>query len=178
MSSGVLAWYGQAYYGDDTTYYFQNNMSPSSVIQNATVDRQNDVNATLLFRYDGTRFVVDMKGYTRTDANNRIVGSYTFTDADMAAARTGGAVTLTLGGSSIAFTELLIDTTRLVENDKFVINVAAAAKLDGAHVNTTPVSSDFHSNVNIAIDGDPFNQSRADWGTAMQYRFADDTVDG
>jgi hypothetical protein len=178
MGSGVPAWYGQVYYGGDTTYYFQNNVSPSSVIQNAQVDRQNDVNGTLLFRYDGTRFVVEMKGYARTNASNRITGSYTFTDVDMAAARSGGPVTLVFGGSSIAFTELRIDTSSLSANDKFVVNVAAAAKLDQNHVNTTPASASFRSNVNIAIYGDPLRQSRTDWGTAMQYRFADDTVDG
>ncbi|MDR1621674.1 MAG: hypothetical protein LBS00_04800, partial [Synergistaceae bacterium] len=179
MGSGVKAWYGQAYYGNDATYYFQSGAAPSSIIQDIEVDRQNDVNATLLFKYDGTQLTVDMKGYARTDASAQLTDSQTFDAAKTAALQSGGPLTLTIGGLDIKFTQFQVNASALAAGDKFVVNVAAAAKLDAADVNKTPATSAFSSNVNIAIDGDPLTQKDPDkWGTAMQYRFADGKVDG
>jgi flagellin-like hook-associated protein FlgL len=172
-SAGVYGWYSQAYYGGDTSYFFANGTNPTSVINHAIVYKQNDINASLLFMYDGSAFTVRGKGF---DRDGNIVlddDEQTLSAAEMASLASGGVVTI----HGINFTNLQIDTSTLKRGDKFVIDVAAAAKLDG--INGGPSNaSNFQSTANIAVQGGPFMRDESDWGSSAQYRLANDAEDG
>jgi flagellin-like hook-associated protein FlgL len=132
-TGSALGWYSQTYYGGDTSYFFANDADPASVILAAEVYKQNDVNASLLFMYDGKTFTVRGKGFDR-DGNLLLDDDeQTLTAAEMVSIASGGPVTI----HGIRFTNLEIDLAELKSGDKFVINVAAA-KLDG--INYGPLS--------------------------------------
>ena len=168
-TAGVNSWYSHAYYGADTTYYFKNAEDPADVVRQIIVNRQNELNASMLFMYDGSTFTVRSKGFDR-DGNIQNEQSATLTAAQMAAISSGGAITI-LG---INFTSFDVSLASLEAGDKFVVNVAAAAMLDGE--NTAPsTAGDFQSTANIAVDGDPWRQGddgQQTLGSAAQYRLA------
>ena len=168
-TAGTTPWYAQSYYGEDTTYFFGNGSTPASVVTAAELYRQNEVNASLMFEYDGTDLTVRAKGFRRDGST--LPASCDTTPEIVAAS---GDVTLF---GEIHFTNLQIDRSRLTAGDKFVINVSAAALLDG--VNGTPADpTAFQSTANIAVQGDPFRQNRPDWGSSAQYRLAQGVENG
>lgn len=170
-TGGVPSWYSHTYYGTDTTYYFAS-ADPANVVRSAVVDRQNEMNASLMFVYDGNSFTVHGKGFDRNGGNVLSDATETLTAQQMLDIAAGGAVTI----HGIEFTNLHIDTSQLVDGDKFVINVAAAAKVDG--VNTDPANGAFQSTANVAIAGKPFENNSDDWGSSAQYRLANGAEDG
>ncbi|MDR1944328.1 MAG: flagellin, partial [Synergistaceae bacterium] len=72
------------------------------------------------------------------------------------------------------FTRLNINTAGLSAGDTFVINVAAAAKLDS--VNTSAVPSAFESNENVSVYADLARSGGVGWDSSTQYRFANDAT--
>jgi flagellin-like hook-associated protein FlgL len=176
----IRAWYSHAYYAGDTTYFFNNGSAPEDVVQSVVVDRQNDINATILFEYKNGVLTASMKGYDRKASSltsDWIQETYTFLPVGFTTLAGGGPFTLFSGANVISFENLQINTALLTDGDMFVVNIAAAAKLDDA--NTTPASgSAFESNENISIQGDPENKGVSNWGSSMQYRFANDTING
>ncbi|GHS98611.1 hypothetical protein AGMMS50276_20730 [Synergistales bacterium] len=168
-TNGAMAWYSHAYYGSDTSYYFRNTNDADTVVRDVVVNRQNDINASLMFTYDGATFEVRAKGFDRDgDATGLEDAAYTLNATDIANIKAGNGVTL----FGIDFDRLDLNFNLLSSGDKFVINVAAAAKLDG--INTGPVATaNFQSTANIAISGDPFRQNNgSEWGSDAQYRLA------
>lgn len=176
-TASVPSWYSHAYYGGDSTYYFGSGAAADDVVRQAEVYRQNDINASLMFEYDNGILSVRAKGFGRDGvelASSHDETPYELTAAQFAQLAAGADVTL----HGIRFTNLQVDTGRLSAGDKFVINVAAAAKLDG--LNGTPaVAGAFQSTANIAVDGDPFRQRRdGEWGALGQYRLAEGAENG
>jgi flagellin-like hook-associated protein FlgL len=170
----VNSWYSHAYYGPDATYYFKKGKDPSDVVRQIIVNRQNDINASMLFMYDGGRFTVLSKGFDR-GGNILSEASETLTAAQMAAISSGGPVTI----HGIEFTSFNVSLGSLEAGDKFVVNVAAAAMLDGE--NAAPSAGDFQSTANIAVEGDPWRRGddmSTIWGSAAQYRLANGAEDG
>jgi flagellin-like hook-associated protein FlgL len=168
-TGGVESWYSHAYYGSDATYYFASGASGADVVKRATVNRQNDINASLLFEYDGNAFTVRAKGFDRTGGNALDDATQTLTAADMAAIASGGKVTI----HGIEFSELAIALGGLRAGDKFVVNVAAAAMLDGLTSDVNNLDA-FQSTANAAIKGDPFHSG----ASSSQYRLANGAEDG
>ncbi|MDR1579724.1 MAG: flagellin, partial [Synergistaceae bacterium] len=163
-------WYSHAYYGPDTTYYFKNGRDPDGIVREIIVNRQNTMNASMLFMYEGgSTFTVLTKGF---DRGGNILNETrdTLTVSQI----------LANGIQGIQFTTFDVALASLSAGDKFVVNVAAAAMLDGE--NTDPsLAVDFQSTANIAVDGDPWR--RGDdfseiWGSAAQYRLANGAEDG
>ncbi|MCF4113892.1 MULTISPECIES: flagellin N-terminal helical domain-containing protein [Dethiosulfovibrio] len=176
-TANVNSWYSHSYYAGDSTYYFGNGGTPVSMISNAEVYRQNDINASMMFEFDNGVLSVRAKGFDRNGTELPATADttpYELTTAEFASLSAGADITL----HGVHFTDLQIDTANLKAGDKFVINVAAAAKLDG--VNTGPaIAGNFQSAANVAIDGDPFRQnSPGDWGALAQYRLADGAENG
>ncbi len=176
-TASVPSWYSHAYYGGDSTYYFGSGAAADDVVRQAEVYRQNDINASLMFEYDNGTLSVRAKGFGRDGvelAASHDETPYELTAAQFAQLAAGADITL----HGIRFTNLQIDTGRLSAGDKFVVNVAAAAKLDG--LNGTPSDAGaFQSTANIAVDGDPFRQRRdGEWGALAQYRLANGAENG
>ncbi|MCF4150713.1 flagellin [Dethiosulfovibrio sp. F2B] len=176
-TAGVDSWYSHSYYAGDSTYYFGNGGTPASMISSAEVYRQNDINASMMFEFDNGVLSVRAKGFDRNGTELPATAdtvAYELTAAEFASLSAGADITL----HGVHFTDLQIDTANLKAGDKFVINVAAAAKLDA--VNTGPaIAGNFQSTANIAIDGDPFRQnSPGNWGALAQYRLADGAENG
>jgi len=180
-TGGSPSWYSHSYYAGDTTYFFGNGDSPSDVARDAAVYRQNDINASLLFEFDGTGLTVRAKGFDRNGSGlpeSADTSPWIFPPAIFSQLASGADVTLFQGAShEIRFTNLQVATDRLSAGDKFVINVAAAAKLDG--LNTSPsLSGGFLSAANVAVEGDPFRVQSGEWGSSAQYRLADGAENG
>jgi len=181
-TGGPPSWYSHSYYAGDTTYFFGNGDSPSDVVRDAAVYRQNDINASLLFEFDGTGLTVRAKGFDRNGSGlpeSADTSPWIFPPAIFSQLASGADVTLFQGAShEIRFTNLQVATDRLSAGDKFVINVAAAAKLDG--LNASPsLPGGFLSAANIAVEGDPFRVQRpGEWGSSAQYRLSDEAENG
>jgi flagellin-like hook-associated protein FlgL len=176
--SGDRSWYGQAYYGDDTTYYFANNNSIGSVVKKVEVDRQNDINASLVFTYNGDGFTVSGSGYDRSGVAVAIADAVTQAQID---ALKNGSLSyieiLTDQGDTIRFTSLDLETSGLDASDdnKFVINVAAAAKMDSPGME---VAGKLVSNENVSVDADLARSGGIGWNSRTQYRFANGATPG
>ncbi|NLL37146.1 MAG: flagellin [Fretibacterium sp.] len=165
-TGSATPWYAHSYYGGDTTYFFANGSDPTHVVTAAEVYKQSDANASLMFEYDGSQLTVRARGFDRN-------GGVIDTDAAPEVVPNMGDVTL----AGIHFTNLQINTGLLTPGDKFVINVAAAAKLDA--MNTAPSNAaNFQSTANVAVSGGPFRQNRPDWGTSAQFRLANNAENG
>jgi len=168
-------------FSGDTTCFFGSGGSPSDIVRNAEVYRQNDINASLLFEFDGAGLTVRAKGFDRNGSElpeSADTSPWSFPPAVFSQLASGADVTLFQGTShEIRCTNLQVATDRLSAGDKFVINVAAAAKLDG--LNTSPsLSGGFLSAANVAVEGDPFRVQSGEWGSSAQYRLADGAENG
>ena len=180
-TGGSPSWYSHSYYAGDTTCFFGSGGSPSDIVRNAEVYRQNDINASLLFEFDGAGLTVRAKGFDRNGSElpeSADTSPWSFPPAVFSQLASGADVTLFQGTShEIRCTNLQVATDRLSAGDKFVINVAAAAKLDG--LNTSPsLSGGFLSAANVAVEGDPFRVQSGEWGSSAQYRLADGAENG
>ncbi|GHV50796.1 hypothetical protein FACS1894216_03620 [Synergistales bacterium] len=165
------AWYSHAYYGGDTTYYFAGGADADDVVRNVQVNKQNDVNATIMFTYAGGDILTyKLRGYDRDAKEITDLSGSTLVEGSVSIAALSAASTSPVIIEGIEFEAFDIDASKLALGDKFVVNVAAAAKLDNANT-TLATGGAFESNVNISIDGDPMRQERNDWNTKMQYRF-------
>ncbi len=176
-TAGVDAWYSHSYYAGDSTYYFGNGGTPASMISNAEVYRQNDINASMMFEFNSGILSVRAKGFDRDGTELPASADetpYELTAAEFASLAAGADITL----HGVHFTNLQINTGNLKAGDKFVINVAAAAKLDA--LNGAPANvANFQSTANIAVDGDPYRQnSPGNWGALAQYRLANGAENG
>ncbi len=176
-TASVDSWYSHSYYAGDSTYYFGNGGTPASMISNAEVYRQNDINASMMFEYDNGVLSVRAKGFDRAGTDIPAAADttpYELTAAEFASLSAGTDITL----HGVHFTNLQIDTGNLKTGDKFVINVAAAAKLDA--LNGAPANvANFQSTANIAVDGDPYRQNNpGNWGALAQYRLANGAENG
>lgn len=174
-TQGSDAWYAHSYYGHDTTYYFRHSSDPNAVILAAEVNKMNDVNASIMFEYKGGKLEWSMQGFTDDNTSKGTAAAPStgaIDGADFAALSSGAKVDV--GG--VEFTNLHINTASLTEGDKFVVNVAAAAKLYTA--NTTGAAGGFSSTANIAITGDPFQQGGSMSGSSAQYRLKDGAENG
>lgn len=176
-TAGIPSWYSHSYYAGDSTYYFGNGGTPASMISNAEVYRQNDINASMMFEFNNGVLSVRAKGFDRNGVELPAAADetpYELSAAEFASLAAGTDITL----HGVHFTNLQINTGNLKAGDKFVINVAAAAKLDA--LNMTPVTeANFQSTANIAVEGDPYRQnSPGNWGALAQYRLADGAENG
>ncbi|MGE5370692.1 MAG: flagellin [Solirubrobacterales bacterium] len=157
-AAGTYDWYGHAYYGNDTTYYFANGGAPTDYLQNVSVWRQEDDNCSMVFTCTASvppTFTVSGKGYNRNGAVNDF--------GPISVVLPGGAVDV----GSVHFDNLTIGGPLSV-NDKFVINVGARA---GGGYHTSPPSQ---SDDNIYITGNPWGSG----ASTMEYRFDDSAVNG
>ncbi|HPE70044.1 MAG TPA: flagellin [Thermotogota bacterium] len=152
--------YAHAYYGDETTYFFENKGDWRNYIQNVKVWRQEDSNMSLLFTVlDGGRLSVEGKGYHRD-------GSVADFDPIEMTIPSGGPITI----GSVRFEDLSIGGN-LTTGDKFVVNVAARA----GNANSATTHGDLsESDTNIAIRGNPFRVMES----SMQYRFDSGATNG
>ncbi len=152
--------YAHAYYGDDTTYFFENKGDWSDYIQNAAIWRQEDTNMSMLFKVlENGNLEVEGKGYNRD-------GTVADFDPVEIALPTGGPIEI----GSVGFDDLVIGGP-LTTGDKFVINIAARA----GHVDSVDSHGDLvYTDANVAITGSPFRIM----GSEMQYRFDEGAVNG
>jgi flagellin-like hook-associated protein FlgL len=159
-SRNATPYYAQAYYGEDTTYHIASGASIGSIVGGVNVNKMNDMNGSLLFKYNGSGgFDISYETFDRGGAP----GSGTLMNV---AASSFNNTPITIAG--INFDGILINTAGLSANDMFVINVAAAAKLD------TPATavSGFESNENISIYANLSRSGGGGWDSRSQYRFA------
>jgi flagellin-like hook-associated protein FlgL len=153
-------YYAQAYYGEDTTYHIANGTDIGNIVQRVVVNKMNEINASLLFTWNGTQLTVESEGYKRDGSSaNAALSPVAAGSVDGGPANIAG----------IDFTDIYIDTSGLSAGDKFVINVAAAAKLD----NMATALSGFESNENISIYADLARSGGTGYGSKSQYRFID-----
>jgi flagellin-like hook-associated protein FlgL len=153
-SRSTMPYYAQAYYGEQTTYYIAGGASIDSVVTGVQVNKMNDINASLLFTYEGGgNFKVEYKGYEWDGTPHN--GTVTVN----AGAVNGGPATI----AGIDFDSININTAGLSVGDEFVINVAAAAKLDNPGA--------LESNENLSLHEDLSRSGGVGWDSSMQYRF-------
>ncbi|MDR3164796.1 MAG: flagellin [Synergistaceae bacterium] len=185
-TAGVDSWYSHAYYGPDTTYYFENDMDPADTVRKIVVDRQNKINASMLFIWGEGTFTVLSKSFDR-DGQIETEKTEILSASQMADMAAGKPVTI----HGIEFTLFDVDLGSLGLGDKFVVNVAAAAMLDGVNDGSSDVDGDggsgpedrddFQSTANVAVSGDPWRQREdvtQSWGSSAQYRLANGKEDG
>jgi flagellin-like hook-associated protein FlgL len=162
--ANATPYYAQAYSGDQTTYYIANGTSINSIVGPVRVNKMNDVNGSLLFIYNAAANNFTVK----TETADRISGPATPGSTTIAASDLNGTTSLSING--VNFDGISVNTAGLTDGDMFVINVAAAAKLDGINLNP---SSSFVSNENISIYADLARSGGTWWDSTSQYRFAD-----
>ncbi|MDR0615943.1 MAG: hypothetical protein LBG29_03955 [Synergistaceae bacterium] len=158
-------YYAQAYYGEQTTYHIASGAGIDDVVKGVQVNKMNDVNGSLLFIYHaGSNPFFEVKTKTVSRSGGSIDEDSITINASIL---NGTPIILPIGG--IAFDGILVDTSGLTDGDKFVINVAAAAKLDSM---ATPLNPSFISNENISIYADLSRSGGTGWDSKSQYRFA------
>ncbi len=152
--------YAHAYYGDDTTYFFENKGDWSDYIQNVEIWRQEETNMSMLFTaLSNGNLQVEGKGYHRD-------GTVADFDPVEIALPTGGPIEI----GSVWFDDLVIGGP-LTTGDKFVINISARA----GHIDSAGSHGDLvYTDANVAVSGSPFRIM----GSEMQYRFDEGVVDG
>jgi flagellin-like hook-associated protein FlgL len=167
-----------AFYGKETTSYFDKAGDPDDYFSAIKVWAQENSNAALAFRYRGLdasgnhSFDVSVKGY---DADGEEF-DYEVKGATVDAS--SGRVTLSNGTNigSIEFTQFIMNWGLLTVGDAFIVNVSAAAfanpETTASETDKKKALTDFSWGTDtITTSGQP--QGNAQMGATSEYRFID-----